>query len=64
MNPLGLTVDEVPAEHNGTAEENALLTQAFIKDNARTIGDLVSDAVAATGENIRVARFARFELGA
>ena len=64
MNPLGLTVDDVPAEHNGTVEENALLTQAFIKDGARTIQDLVSDAVAATGENIRVARFARFELGA
>jgi elongation factor Ts len=64
MNPLGLTPDEVPADHVGTAEENALLTQAFIKDSGRTIQDLVSEAVAQTGENIRVARFARFELGA
>ena len=63
MNPLALTPDAVPAEHVGTAEENALLTQAFIKDSGRTIQDLVSEAVAQTGENVRVARFARFELG-
>ena len=63
MNPLALTPDEVPAEHNGTAEENALLTQAFIRDPGKTIQDLVQDTVAQTGENVRVARFARFELG-
>ena len=64
MNPLALTPDEVPAEHNGTAEENALLTQTFIKDGSRTIQQLVQDVVATTGENVRIARFARFELGA
>lgn len=64
MNPLALTPDEVPAEHNGTVEENALLTQTFIKDGSRTIQQLVQDVVAQTGENVRIARFARFELGA
>ena len=64
MNPMALTPEEVPAEHNGTAEENALLTQNFIKDGSRTIQQLVRDVVATTGENVRVARFARFELGA
>ena len=64
MNPMALTPEEVPAEHNGTAEENALLTQNFIKDGSRTIQQLVQDVVAITGENVRVARFARFELGA
>ena len=64
MNPMALTPEEVPAEHNGTAEENALLTQNFIKDGSRTIQQLVQDVVATTGENVRVARFARFELGA
>jgi elongation factor Ts len=64
MNPMALTPDEVPAEHNGTAEENALLTQNFIKDGSRTIQQLVQDVVATTGENVRIARFARFELGA
>ena len=64
MNPLALTPQEVPAEHNGTAEENALLTQNFIKDGSRTIQQLVQDVVATTGENVRIARFSRFELGA
>lgn len=64
MNPMALTPEEVPAEHNGTAEENALLTQTFIKDGSRTIQQLVQDVVATTGENVRIARFARFELGA
>ena len=48
----------------GTAEENALLTQNFIKDGSRTIQQLVQDVVASTGENVRIARFSRFELGA
>ena len=64
MNPMALTPEEVPAEHNGTAEENALLTQNFIKDGSRTIQQLVQDVVATTGENVRIARFSRFELGA
>ncbi len=63
MNPLALTPEEVPADHAGTPEENALLTQAFIKEGGKTIQDLVQDVIAQTGENIRVARFSRFELG-
>ena len=47
----------------GTPEELALLTQAFIKDAGQTIGSLIQDQIAQTGENIRVARFSRFELG-
>lgn len=63
MSPRALTVEEVPADAPGTAEEKALLTQAFIKDAGKTIGDLIQDQIAQTGENIRVARFSRFELG-
>ena len=47
----------------GTDEEVALLSQVWVKDSSKTIGDLVQDAVATMGENIRVRRFARFELG-
>ena len=63
MKPLALTPEEVPAEHVGTAEENALLTQSFIKDGSRTIQQLVQEVVSQTGENVRIARFSRFELG-
>ena len=63
MSPLALTPEEVPADASGTKEENALLTQAFIKDGKKTIGDLVQDVISTTGENVRVARFSRFEIG-
>ena len=48
----------------GSDEEVVLLSQPWVKDGSKTIGDLVQDVVAKTGENIRVRRFARFELGA
>ena len=63
MSPLALTPEEVPADAPGTKEENALLTQAFIKDGKKTIADLVQDVISTTGENVRVARFSRFEIG-
>ena len=45
------------------ANENVLLKQPFIKDPSIAIGDLVKNAIAKTGENIVIKRFARFELG-
>jgi elongation factor Ts len=63
MSPAAIAVEDVPDDVVGSKEENALLTQAFIKDSSRTINDLVREAIAQTGENIRVARISRFELG-
>jgi len=40
-----------------------LLEQPFIKEPQRTVGQLVTDAIAQLGENIVVRRFARFQLG-
>jgi elongation factor Ts len=40
-----------------------LVEQPFIKDPSRTVGALVTDAIAKIGENIVVRRFARFQLG-
>ena len=44
--------------------EVCLLEQPFIKDDKRTIQDLVQEASSKTGENVVVRRFARFRLGA
>src|SRR5438132_972303 len=44
-------------------EDAVLLEQKFVKDDTRTVGDLVKALVAKTGENVRIRRFARFELG-
>lgn len=40
-----------------------LLEQPWIKDDKKRVGDLVTEAVAKLGENITVARFARFAVG-
>ncbi len=44
-------------------EEVCLLNQPFIKDDKKTISDLLTELVAKIGENIKIARFVRFELG-
>jgi elongation factor Ts len=44
-------------------EEVCLINQKFIKNTDITVGTLVSNMIAKTGENIIVRRFARFQLG-
>ena len=45
------------------AKEICLLDQPWVKDDSKTIRDLQQELVAKLGENIKVRRFARFELG-
>ena len=44
-------------------QESTLLEQPFVKNPDITVGDLVTQASARTGENIVVRRFSRFALG-
>jgi elongation factor Ts len=44
-------------------EEVCLLDQIYIKDDKVTIRQLIASAIAKTGENIKVSRFTRYELG-
>jgi elongation factor Ts len=39
------------------------MDQPFIKDPSKTIKDLIVELIAKVGENIRISRFARFEVG-
>ncbi|MFC1700776.1 translation elongation factor Ts [Patescibacteria group bacterium] len=39
-----------------------LLSQTFIKDSGKTIKDLLTDVVAKIGENIKIEKFARYEI--
>ena len=41
-----------------------LLNQAFVKNDQLTIEDAIKELIAKTGENIKIRRFARFEIGA
>ena len=45
-------------------EETCLLEQPFIKDPSVKVKDLITSQIAKLGENIRVRRFVRFEVGA
>lgn len=46
-------------------KENCLLHQIYVKDPAQktTIGDLLADLIAKIGENIKIGRFVRFQIG-
>lgn len=44
-------------------QENCLLEQPFIKDQDKTVKDLLTEKIAKIGENIIIRRFVRFEMG-
>ncbi len=44
-------------------EEVCLMEQKFLKDDSKTIADLLKEVVSKVGESIQIARFARFALG-
>jgi elongation factor Ts len=53
----------VEGKLNKWFEENVLLDQPFIKDDEKTVAELVGEAVGKLGENIQVRRYAKFALG-
>ena len=71
--PRFLTSEEIPAEAEAEAEGEGeaeadpqtvcLLNQPFIKDPTRPVQEIIAETIAKVGENIKVRRFARFELG-
>ncbi|MEJ2513265.1 MAG: elongation factor Ts, partial [Anaerolineales bacterium] len=44
-------------------DEVVLLRQAYIRDGAITVQDLLNETISSIGENIVVRRFTRWELG-
>jgi elongation factor Ts len=61
--PAAIVEKIIAGRVNKFYEEICLLEQPFIKDEKVRIKDLVTDAISATGENIVIRRFARYELG-
>lgn len=55
---IAMQIASVPADNVET-----LLTQQYIREPDKTIGDLLKDAVLKFGENIKIARFNRWNLG-
>ncbi len=48
---------------NKLYSEICLLNQPFVKNDQVTVGQALQELIAKTGENIRIRRFARFEVG-
>ena len=63
MSPQFISREEVPEEAELELETACLLLQPYIKDPDKTIQDIIAETIAKVGENIKVSRFARFELG-
>ncbi len=53
----------VEGRMNKFHEEFVLLDQPFVKDPARTVGELVTEKIAKTGEKITIRRFSRYKMG-
>ncbi len=63
MCPRFILEEEVPEGDEVEVAADCLLSQPYIKDPSITIQDIIVATIAKVGENIKVSRFARFELG-
>ena len=61
--PRFLTSEELPPDTEAEAQVVCLLSQPFIKDPTKTVQEVITETIAKVGENIKVRRFARYELG-
>jgi len=61
--PQFLTSEEMPPEAEIDPQAACLLSQPFIKEPDRTVQEVIGETITKVGENIKVGRFARFELG-
>ncbi len=64
-NPKPMAVIEKILDNkvNKYYKEIVLLEQPYVKDDSKTVQQLINEAVAAIGEKISVRRFARYEMG-
>ncbi|MFC2001915.1 elongation factor Ts, partial [Chloroflexota bacterium] len=61
--PQFISEEEIPEGADVEPQVACLLLQPYIKEPTKTVQDIIVETVARVGENIKVGRFARFELG-
>ena len=61
--PQFISSEEMPAAAEAEPQLVCLLSQPFIKDPTKTVQEIIAETIAKVGENVKVGRFARFELG-
>ena len=60
--PQKIVNQVIEGKLNKYKEEVSLLSQAWIKDDTKTIKDLIEEYIAKLGENIVIEKFIRFEI--
>jgi elongation factor Ts len=60
--PENITQKIVEGRVDKFVKEKALLTQAYVKEPDKTVGDLLLETIQKVGENVVVRRFVRYEL--
>ena len=63
MSPIYINADEIPDDEKRSPEELALTSQAYIRDPAVSVSDLILEAAGKLGENVKIKRFSRIALG-
>ncbi|MBM4447319.1 MAG: elongation factor Ts [Chloroflexi bacterium] len=63
MSPRFISPEDMPQETDTDLQTACLLLQPFIKDPNKTVQDIITETIAKVGENIKIRRFVRFELG-
>ncbi|MBA7685534.1 Elongation factor Ts [subsurface metagenome] len=63
ISPQFISKEEVPEGVDIEPQVDCLLHQPYIKNPERTVQDIIAETIAKVGENIKVNRFVRFELG-
>jgi elongation factor Ts len=63
LSPQFITEEEIPEGAKVEPQVACLMLQPYIRDPGKTVRDVIIETIARVGENIRVRRFARFELG-
>ena len=63
MSPNHIERDMVPEDAGEVPAEEVLTEQQYIKEPGKTVSELVTEMIARVGENVRIRRIARFELG-
>ena len=63
MPPRFISDEDLPEGEDISIAEDCLLLQPYIRDPGVTVQDLINETIAKVGENIKVSRFARYQLG-
>ena len=62
--PQFISPEEAPERADDTeVQADCLLLQSYIKNPDMSVQDIIDETIAKVGENIKVSRFARFEIG-